>query len=510
MSSVSSADSENTPPGPDSRFRLESMDLGLRRKIRHLTDRTARTAIAIGGIAVIVTILLIFLYLIYEIVPLFRTAQVELAAEYSLPQASASTLHLAIEEQSEIGLRLGDDGMLVFFRVADAAEILSQPIIMPTGTSIASFGLESEESGIFALGLDNGDVVMAQYEFETRFEPPDNRRVIVPSVSYPYGQEPITLFADQPVGAVAIRTRGDSMLLTGVAADGSLALVRGEQQTGLFSAFDFADSGSMDLQFIEVDLLAPNTRQLFFEGDARWLYLLSSGGLLRMLDIQAAQRGALSDFSFETYLNENRQQPSQVAMLLGGISLLATDSSGETGQWVITRSEEGSDLARIRSFPGNEESITALTTEQRRKNFITGDASGRVSFYNTTASRTAFSEQLIDDEVSQLAVSPRGDALLIESASGELSLWHVENEHPEVSWAALWNQVWYEGYSEPEYIWQSSGATNEFEPKYSLMPLSFGTLKAAFYAMLLAAPLAICGAIFTGYFMAPVMRRNVK
>jgi phosphate transport system permease protein len=91
-----------------------------------------------------------------------------------------------------------------------------------------------------------------------------------------------------------------------------------------------------------------------------------------------------------------------------------------------------------------------------------------------------------------------------------MALWAVENKHPEVSWSALWSRVWYEGYSEPDFIWQSSAATNEFEPKYSLVPLSFGTLKAAFYAMLLAAPLAICGAIFTGYFMAPMMRRKVK
>src|SRR5690606_18809489 len=38
----------------------------------------------------------------------------------------------------------------------------------------------------------------------------------------------------------------------------------------------------------------------------------------------------------------------------------------------------------------------------------------------------------------------------------------------------------------------------------------FGTLKAAFYAMLLAAPLAIAAAIYTAYFMAPRMRRKVK
>ncbi|PBX56793.1 hypothetical protein CJT77_31920, partial [Pseudomonas aeruginosa] len=41
-------------------------------------------------------------------------------------------------------------------------------------------------------------------------------------------------------------------------------------------------------------------------------------------------------------------------------------------------------------------------------------------------------------------------------------------------------------------------------------PLTFGTLKAAFYAMILAAPLAIAAAVYTAYFMAPAMRRKVK
>ena len=50
----------------------------------------------------------------------------------------------------------------------------------------------------------------------------------------------------------------------------------------------------------------------------------------------------------------------------------------------------------------------------------------------------------------------------------------------------------------------------DFEPKLSLSPLTFGTLKAAFYAMILAAPLAIAAAIYTAYFMAPRMRRKVK
>jgi ABC-type uncharacterized transport system permease subunit len=44
-----------------------------------------------------------------------------------------------------------------------------------------------------------------------------------------------------------------------------------------------------------------------------------------------------------------------------------------------------------------------------------------------------------------------------------------------------------------DYVWQSSSASDEFESKFSLVPLTVGTLKAAFYAMLFAIPLAIMG-----------------
>ena len=93
---------------------------------------------------------------------------------------------------------------------------------------------------------------------------------------------------------------------------------------------------------------------------------------------------------------------------------------------------------------------------------------------------------------------------------GETQFHEIENEHPEVSWHSLWEKVWYESRSEPEYLWQSSSSSSDFEPKLSLTPLTFGTIKAAFYAMMVAVPLAIMGAIFTAYFMSPRMRNVVK
>ena len=66
------------------------------------------------------------------------------------------------------------------------------------------------------------------------------------------------------------------------------------------------------------------------------------------------------------------------------------------------------------------------------------------------------------------------------------------------------------GYESPEYIWQSSSGSDEFEPKFGMMPLIFGTLKGTIYAMILAVPLAVMGAIYTGMFMPPGLRSIVK
>jgi phosphate transport system permease protein len=48
------------------------------------------------------------------------------------------------------------------------------------------------------------------------------------------------------------------------------------------------------------------------------------------------------------------------------------------------------------------------------------------------------------------------------------------------------------------------------EPKYSLVPLIFGTIKAAFYAMLFAVPIALMAAIYTSEFVDRRVRATVK
>lgn len=493
-------------------FDLQSSQILARRKLRHLFDKSARVMIAVGGISVIVAILLIFFYLFYEVAPLFRSASVDEVGSYNLPiEDESPPLHLAIEEQSEIAMRLSASGEANFFRLVDGEEIARIPVGVPAGVSISSFALDAEESGVFALGLDDGSVLVAQYNYETSFTGGSNTRVITPVLEYPFGEEPFALVPGQSLDTVAVSVNGDSMLVAGTDNNDGVHLVRVSQQRGLFAAFDpGGGAGNIEVAQAPLSLTVPGVNKLLIDGDQLWLYAIADDGEAHLLNVSQAMNGTATGFTIDAQLTDNGANLSEVNLLLGGISLLAADDQGQVTQWFPVRTENGTTFERVRSFTPLPAGLVDITPEQRRKNFVVGDAEGNIAIFNATARREVFQEKLLSTSIRQLAISPRGDALIAEDDNGRFSVWEVHNEHPEVSWSALWDKVWYEGYSEPEFIWQSSASANDFEPKYSLVPLSFGTLKAAFYAMLLAAPLAICGAIFTGYFMAPAMRRKVK
>jgi phosphate transport system permease protein len=112
--------------------------------------------------------------------------------------------------------------------------------------------------------------------------------------------------------------------------------------------------------------------------------------------------------------------------------------------------------------------------------------------------------------VSGLAFAPKADGVIAVDPGGRLTHWRVDNPHPEVTLRTLFGKVWYEGYSRPEWVWQSTGGTDDFESKLSLTPLIYGTLKGTFYALLFAVPLALLAALYESEFMHPTARGYVK
>ncbi|MDX1496992.1 MAG: ABC transporter permease subunit, partial [Salinisphaeraceae bacterium] len=239
------------------------------------------------------------------------------------------------------------------------------------------------------------------------------------------------------------------------------------------------------------------------------LYVASNTGDLAVLGMSAPDAPGLSQ---TLRLTDSGQKLTAMSLLAGGISLITGSDNGEIEQWFMVRNDQNKDeLTLIRDFdPLGNQAIEHIVPEYGRRGFIVSDTAGNIGVYYSTSGRQVLETQVRDGAISELAVSPRSDLLIVNTDNGKVHGFNLHNEHPEISWSSLWGKVWYESYTEPQFVWQSSSASNDFEPKFSLVPLSFGTLKAAFYAMLFAMPLAIMGAIYTAYFMAPDLRRMVK
>lgn len=471
-----------------------------RRRTRALKDKAATGGITVGGITVIIAIVLIFFYLLSEVIPLFQGASMERQATYSVPAPEAGkSLFVTMEEQAEIGLRVTDQGQVVFFKTNDGSVVDQVGLPIPDGVQATSFTTATRASNVLALGLSDGTVLLFRHKYRVTY--PNDQRHITPLIEYPYGEEPLTIDEDgSPLTQLSLRDDEGSMLVSAIDENGKLKAVRFLKEEDFFS-----EEVTLEAQPLDFPVTGKTMTQVGVTIDQRWLFAIDESNALITFNL-----GDEVELQNQITLTKG-STVTEMKFLLGGISLLIGDDHGRLSQWFLVRDEDmGWKLTFIRDFDGLSGAIEHIEPEHRRKGFVAVDAQGDMSIYNTTARRTVYSQSLSDQPVTMVGISPRANALLVEDEQGQLHFWHIDNEHPEISWSSLWQKVWYESYPEPDYIWQSSASTNDFEPKMSLMPLTFGTLKAAFYAMLLAAPLAICGAIYTAHFMAPAMRKKVK
>ncbi len=485
-------------PGVD----YNSPALQRHKSLRFLKDHLARWGVAVGGLGVIVAILLIFIYLLYEVVPLFKSAEIQEQTTWTQQQdRSSPTLYQSMEEQAELALNVSATGTLSFTSTQTGEQKHNFSLPLPAGTRITSITEDTANASVLAAGLNNGQVIIFKHDYKITW--PDDQRLITPVVSYPYGQETLDLItSNTSAELLSLSDNEDQLLITGYSS-GQLYM------TAFTKEEDFlTEEVTLEKSSVTLPVIAGEVKSILIDPEQHWLYVQSGSDRLSMININNInQTNLLSEIDLTT----GSEKVQVMTFLLGGSSLLIGDDSGNISQWFMVRNDQNEwHLERIRDFKLENAPITQIVTEHRRKGFLAADVLGNVGVFYTTAERTLLTETLSDNSIEQLTISPRSNYLLLRDSEGSTRFFSLENEHPEVSMSALWGEVWYESYQEPEYVWQSSASNNDFEPKLSLTPLAFGTLKAAFYAMLLATPLAIAGAIYTAYFMAPGMRRKVK
>lgn len=479
-----------------------------RRGRRMIWDKIVRHSMTVGGISVIIAIVLIFFYLLYVVFPLLVPASMERLTTYTAPAVSVGhTLHMAVEEKSEVGVRFTDQAHVIFFNVKDGSVISNTALPLPAGTQVTSFAVADAAKAVVAFGLSNGQALVIKHVYDLSF-PEDEQgkmqRIITPRLQYPMGKEPYTVDEQgQPLIHLAVQTAEENNTLAAVTKDNRLVLAGVTKTVNFLTEEETLESIRGQLSFSQVEI-----RHLLLDKEQRVVYLADATGQVWRIDVRDK---AAPEADAPVKVVSDGVQITALRFLTGDISVLIGDSTGRIAQWFPVRNENGQlVLTEIRSFHKQAAPITHIEPEERRKGFVAIDQSGTVGVYHTTAQRNLLLESITNQALGYAALAPRADTLLVQSADNNVQHWHLHNEHPEISIYALWGKVWYENHEKPKYIWQSSSASNDFEPKFSLMPLAFGTLKAAFYAMLFAVPIAIFGAVYTAYFMSPGMRAIVK
>ncbi|MDT8439435.1 MAG: ABC transporter permease subunit [Wenzhouxiangellaceae bacterium] len=477
-----------------------------RRRWRHFADRAAGLVVRSGGGGVVIALALIFVYLFSEVVPLLRGASVERVASYVAPAGGEGAL-LALERYDELGMRYDPAGRLDYFRLADGQLLESLQLQVPEAVEVTAMAVGEPRARRAIFGLSDGRALIVDHGIRLSFS--GDRREVVPDPAFPLGREPVLVDPlGQPLVTVALQRSGDDTGVAALTEDGRLLFVRYQTTTSFLT-------GETEVRERRFELPAQGFRPEKLQLAANLWTLIGAErrGTLLYWDLSDPARAELRDRAEPL---EEGERITELKMLNGTFSWVIGTSRGRISQWFLVRDQSdnaGSNMFRIkqvREFRQHDGAITRIQPEYNRKGFAAVDDAGGLGLHFGTSARTLYLDAVAEEPLVAVGISPVDDKLVVETRSGELLQFDVWNQHPEYSLRALWGKVWYEGRQDPEYVWQASSGADSFEPKYSMVPLTIGTLKAALFAMLFAMPLAIAGAIYTAYFMAPRLRGYVK
>lgn len=497
-------------------------------------DKIARWVITLGGMAVIASVIAILALIVGVTVPLFRSPRANVVANSRLPDLLSSPVGRGASGENEVSplpdgrshpsplptgertaLRLGidmglhgdkvtgivwfDDGTVAWVDLRTGNLIGRKRLSSPDGDAKSTLStVESLGKGKYALAWSDGaaSVIEIVAKRTDRKNPKAARYVVRSLASTPASK-------DQECEQIFIR-RSDAGTITRVArlSDGTIAILRQVTTETLL--------GDQEVSTHQTVLRGDNIAHirvmaLDHEGDT--LYAgTDDGRLIRWLldeEGEVAQREVVRAFA-------DGRAVTALALVLGDVSLAVGDETGELTVWFPVNADGTRKLRLIHRLRSHQSPIREIVPSGRTKSLVSLGDDGTIHLDHMTSERDLLS--IVPDgkhPLRQIAIGPRGDALLGLDDSGELTAWHIDGGCPAISLKTLFGKVHYEGYEKPEHVWQTTGG-EDFEPKYGLIPLIFGTLKGTFYAMFFAAPIALFGAIYVSYFTTPGFRKTIK
>lgn len=357
---------------------------------------------------------------------------------------------------------------------------------------------------LLAAGTSAGNVILFKVNFSTVFSE-DQSRIVVPEliiiskIKVDSAGLPVTgvVYRSSSDGEYTVAALISNSKLVQYSSEKKSSLISEGEQSIYFNNLSNLFSGIVTS--IEVDDFCD---KLMIGTQDGWLYYVSirdkdNPQLIQKLNVTPSGKSAVTSMTF----------------LIGDQSLIVGDAAGRISSWmrvIDAGTEYGWKLVNPHVFDSHKSKISKISASARNKTFISGSENGKTFLKHLTSEQTLAEFEGKNIPIKDLSFAPKADGAAILYEDGSIVIFEIDNPHPEITLKTLFGKVWYEGYAQPEYVWQSTGGTDDFEPKFSLIPLILGTLKGTFYALLIAVPLALFGALYTSQFTHPTLKNFVK
>jgi phosphate transport system permease protein len=494
-------------------------------------EYASRIIITVGGIGTIIAVVMVCVFLVWIVVPLFKPAMVRETEQFTPEWKQTQPLVFQADEYRLMGWALFADSTLHTFRLDSGAPLEKRVLFADRKLSaVSSLG----RSGEIAFGFDDGSVQLGRISFSTKYltdpETPSELRDLPANQISPFQGGIIRRAQDgqlrlqkinveliepakpkepaSPIVALDIATGTDGPAVFALTAEGKLQSVN-KRENML--------TGEMTSEFTEVAFAIPRAakeppKYLVVSGVGDNVFVVWADGQMIRVDTRDPDVPAVAEIV--DLLGDPKLEVTAFEGLLGKTSLVVGDSSGRVRVWFrVARpgsNRDGAAMAAAHEFPATGQAVTSLATSDRSRLFVAGYADGQVrAFYVTSEKLLAVISTKDNSPIQTIAIAPNENGIIALSPNGVWE-WDFNPGYPETTLRSVFLPVWYEGYPKPEFVWQSSSGSDEFEPKFGLWPLIFGTLKATFYCLLMGVPIALLAAIYTSEFLQPRAKAIVK
>ncbi|MGF1679123.1 MAG: ABC transporter permease subunit [Candidatus Methylacidiphilales bacterium] len=481
-----------------------------------LIDRFMNQFIKIGGISIIVVVAGIFVFIGWQIFPLFQSVKVTPDKVHQL-RTGDEYIALGQDEYGELPFLVRKDGTVVAYDLSGGRPAKEFPAALP-GTIVESAEAPSEtgSAALTAISYNHRTTEILYGTQDGRFA----KSAIQYTPSYGANYErlmEIEVVADSswlnigipgnPLKQVAYGdARANQMAAAIQEVDGALQVhsilierattMLGEGEPEVIATFDLTQSIEGTPIFLLVNKTADGVFVGTREGAVYFFFRTDQTMELRQ--------------KFVPFEDTGSPELRSVDFLFGDTSLVMTNIKGENRIFslFIPKGENTRYFGRTKDFPAFGNGAESYSPSSRNKAFlISSDQAFSLRFATTADVRY---EEQTNFKIKVASLGLKYDSIFLLDEANQLHVYKLRDYHPYGSLKSMFTKIWYEGSNEPKYEWQSTGGSDDFEAKLSIIPLIIGTLKGTVYAMLFAVPIALLAAVYVSQFASPNVRRIVK